>query len=87
MILIEDKLDNVIGFQIYSIMDFTIHPKIKNSSCVYSLPQCMSILLKSPCEKRRTYKIIHITKNIIETPKMMFTGNPFTAKINLLTTK
>jgi hypothetical protein len=77
--LIDEKLDNVIGFQIHTINGIEPHKKMKSQTCVYSLSQCMNILLKTAKVERYKYEIVHIFENMIDEPIMKFKGNPFTA--------
>lgn len=74
----ELNITDVIGFQIHTRIYH--EPLMTNPNEVFSLPQCFSIIMKSG-EDYKNYKIMHIFKNQIENPVMMFTGNPFTAGI------
>lgn len=81
MELTDEKLDNVIGFQVHTINGTEIHPKMESIHSVYSLPQCMAILLETDKTERPKYEVVHIFYNTFDQPLLHFKGNPFTSTV------
>ena len=80
-------MSKIIGFQVVKNGTIDLHPKMGASFCVYSIPQCMAMLINDTKEVRDNYTIETVREGEIEEPTIMFKGNPMTAEINLLITK
>lgn len=79
------EIKKVIGFQVIEIKTGNLHPKMSGSFCIYSIPQCMSMLLKD--KNKDLYTIETVMSGDIEEPTIMFNGRPQTAEVNLIISK